>query len=362
MKILHIEMGRHLYGGAKQVDYLLEGLQQRGVENALACPRGAAIGTAMSAKNLPVFYTRRAGDLSLPLRAEFYTIIKEFGPDIVHLHSRRGADTFGALAARKAGVPVVLSRRVDNREARLWVAIKYRWYDRIITISEGIKQVLVDEGVAANRIRCVRSAISASDYQQPATNDVFRETFAISRQGPVIGVIAQLIHRKGHRHLIAALPEIVSEHPDTTVIFFGKGSSESALRQSLSNKNLQDRVIFAGFRDDIARWIGCLDLIVHPADLEGLGISLIQAAAAGVPIVASRTGGIPEIVRESVNGRLTSTGDPRALATAVIELLADTELRHKFGAAGRALVEAEFSVDAMVEGNLAVYRTLLDAP
>lgn len=116
---------------------------------------------------------------------------------------------------------------------------------------------------------------------------------------------------------------------------------------------------FAGFRTDLPRWLGGLDILVHPADMEGLGVSLLQASAAAVPIVTSRAGGLPEAVADGVSGLLIPPGDVAALTAALARLLDDAGLRRRLGEAGRARILAEFSVDAMVEGNLAVYRRLL---
>jgi glycosyltransferase involved in cell wall biosynthesis len=119
--------------------------------------------------------------------------------------------------------------------------------------------------------------------------------------------------------------------------------------------------VFMGFRSDLADWLGGLDILVHPADMEGLGIALLQAAAAGLPIVASRAGGMPEIVHDGETGILVPPGDVAALTAAILRLLGDSGLRERLGAAGRALVLGEFSVDAMCAGNLAVYRRVLAA-
>jgi glycosyltransferase involved in cell wall biosynthesis len=119
-------------------------------------------------------------------------------------------------------------------------------------------------------------------------------------------------------------------------------------------------VTFAGFRTDLPQILPCLDLVVHPALMEGLGISLLQAAAAGEPIVAVAAGGMPEVVRDGVNGLLVPPADSPALAAAINRLLADPGLRRRFGAAGKELVREKFSVAGMVEGNLQVYWQLLD--
>ena len=210
MKVLHVESGRHLYGGARQVLYLLQGLQREGVDNLLACPQDSEIQRAAQ-PHATVCALHMTGDLDLALVGRLRALIRRHRPDIVHLHSRRGADLLGGLAARLERVPTVLSRRVDNPEPRWWVAVKYRLYDRIVTISEGIRQVLLAEGVAPGKVVCVHSAVVPEEYQSPCNPEDFRRAFGLAGDGPLIGVIAQLIPRKGHRHLLAVLPELVEE-------------------------------------------------------------------------------------------------------------------------------------------------------
>lgn len=358
MRVLHVETGMHLYGGAQQVAYLLDGLARRGVDNVLVCPPGAAIGAHFHESPVDVVEVPCAGDLDLAFIGRLRRVIAEQQPQLVHLHSRRGADVLGGLAARAAAVPAVLSRRVDNPEHRLWARWKYRRYARVICISEGIAAVLRDEGVDAQRIRVVRSAVDASAWTRPAPRTQLCAAFGIPEARVIAGVAAQLIDRKGHRVLFEALARMApSRRP--FVICFGQGPQREALDTEVARLGLTDDVHFAGFRRDLPDWMGALDLLVHPAYMEGLGVALLQAAAAGVPIVASRAGGMPEAVRDGENGLLVAPGDIEALRVAVERLCNDAALRRQLGDGGRALISREFSLDAMVEGNLSVYRELL---
>jgi glycosyltransferase involved in cell wall biosynthesis len=122
---------------------------------------------------------------------------------------------------------------------------------------------------------------------------------------------------------------------------------------------LQPFVRLAGFREDLEQLLPCLDVLVHPADKEGLGVTLLQAAASGVPIVASAAGGMPEVVKDGFNGYLVPPGDAEAIACAVLRLLEAPEQAKTLGRQGRTLVQAEFSLSAMVQGNLQVYRGLV---
>ncbi|MDD3352436.1 glycosyltransferase [Zoogloea sp.] len=358
MKILHVEAGKHLYGGARQVQYIAEGLAGRGVETVLACPVGSEMARQAPA-GARVVAIRMGGDGDVGMLFRLAGLIRREKPDLVHLHSRRGADTWGALAARLCGVPCVLSRRVDNPESRWAVALKYRLYDHVITISEGIRQVLLEEGLAPEKVSCVRSAVDPTPFLAPVDHEAFRAEFRLPQDALVIGVVAQMIPRKGHRYLFAALPALVEHYPELHVLVFGQGPLLAELRADVVARHLEGVVHFAGFRHDLARWIGGIDMLVHPAEMEGLGVSLLQAAAAGVPVITSRAGGLPEAVLDGVTGLLCPPGDVAALGDAIDRLAADPLLRHQYGDAGRDRILAEFSIDRMVEGNLAVYRQVL---
>jgi len=360
LTVLHVETGRHLYGGALQVAYLLRGLQAAGLRNLLVCPPGSAIATAAREAGVTVLETAMAGDADVGFVFRLRRILRRERPDIVHLHSRRGADLWGGIAARLAGIPVILTRRVDNPEPRWWVGLKYGLYDRVLSISEGIRQVLIAEGLAPSRVSCVHSAVDTERYRPGCADAVnFRRALGLRDDGPVLGVVAQLIARKGHRYLLQALPGILAVQPQTQVVFLGQGPLEAELRAEVEQLGLGDTVHFAGFRDDLEQLLPCLDVLVHPAEMEGLGVSLLQAAACGVPIVAFPAGGIPEIVCEGETGYLPALGDVSALQQRIIELLQDPQRARSLGQQGRALVERAFSIDAMVQGNLAVYRQLL---
>lgn len=361
MKIMHVEAGMHLYGGAQQVLYLMEGLRARGCGNLLVCPPGSAIAQAARAAGHPVTELPLRGDADFGFVPRLYALLRREGPDLVHLHSRRGADVLGGVAARLAGIPCVLSRRVDNPEAAAWARVKYRLYDRVITISEGIRRVLLDAGVTPERVVCVPSAVDPAPYAHGCERGWFLSEFGLPPEARVLGMIAQLIPRKGHRHLLAALPRVLQRHPDVHVLCLGQGPLHDELAARIAQAPYRGRVQLAGFRTDLARLLPCLYGVVHPAEMEGLGVSLLQAAAAGVPVVASCVGGIPEAVRDGVNGLLVPPADVDALARALERLLADPALAAEYGRRGRLLVHEEFSIDRMVEGNRSVYAGVLGA-
>ena len=358
MKVLHIEAGRYLYGGAQQVAWLVDGLSRQGVDNVLVCPSGSSIAkecrSACKVLEIPM-----GGDLDI---AQIWRLSRLFAvekPDLVHIHSRRGADVFGGLAAKLAGIPCVLSRRVDNRESRFMAAWKYSLYARVIVISDAIGEVLRSCGVKGGLIRSVRSAVNHQQYRVAADSDWFHHEFGLPSDAIVLAMIAQLIPRKGHQYFLSILPDLLVRYPNLHVLIFGQGPLASELDKQLAFDALSGRVTMAGFRDDLDRVLPNLYAVIHPAEREGLGVALLQSSAAGVPVVAAAAGGIPEIIRHEENGLIVEVGDVDALSRSIESLLLSSDYRNALGEAGQRMAEEEFSIDAMVAGNLSVYRELV---
>lgn len=360
MKVLHIELGKHLYGGAKQVTFIMQGLHDDfGVTNVLLATKGSATAIEMKQRGFEVVEISAKGDLDVGLLWRIKNVIQQIKPDVVHVHSRRGADVWGGLAAKWAGVPAVISRRVDNPESRWVTKWKYGLYKKVITISDGIRKVLLSQGAPEEQVVCVRSSL-AEDATSDCNPVTFKERFNLPQDAMVIGVVAQLIERKGHSYLLQVLPELLKDFPNSKVLFFGKGKYRETLEQQIAKLGLQDTVQFTGFCHDMPALFGCIDLLVHPALMEGLGVSLLQASQQGVPIVASAVGGIPEAVESSVNGLLVQPADTVALQAAIEKLLQSPELRQQMGENGKQLMIEKFSVQQMVFGNYRVYSEILN--
>jgi glycosyltransferase involved in cell wall biosynthesis len=255
-------------------------------------------------------------------------------------------------------VRTVLSRRVDNVPSRVLLRQRWRLYDRIVAISEEIARVLARAGVPSEKLVCVPSAVDIARFAHPVSHAELCTTLGFAPDARVIGVVAQLIESKGHADLLRALPAVIAAEPGTRLACFGRGPLEARLRHQAAALGIADRVVFAGFRADLPRLLGALDLVVHPATAEGLGVALLEAAAARRPIVATAAGGVPEIVRDGETGLLVPPRDAVALARAIVRLLGDSALARSLGDAARDHVAARFSIAAMTKGNLRVYQAL----
>ena len=358
MRILHIEAGRHLYGGAAQVRYLIDGLAAAGVDNVLVCPPKSALGAEPPAGRVAPIAMH--GELDLGMLPRLWRAIRAAQPDVVHVHSRRGADLYGGVAAAIAGVPAVLTRRVDAVESKWLARLKYRPYAAVVALSQAIEAQLTGCGVDDTRVTRIPSAVDTQLYRpNPAARERVLAEFGLRSDALVVAVVAQLIERKGHSRLLALLPELARAEPRMRVLCFGRGPLEQRLAREIDARGLAPIVTLAGFRGDLPQLMPGFDLVVHPAQREGLGLALLEAAAAGVPVVACAAGGVPEVIEHGVTGALVPVGDAAAMRDAVGRLLAAPEERVRFGAAARARVERRFGVAGMVAAHVSLYERVL---
>ncbi|HEY5622189.1 MAG TPA: glycosyltransferase [Gammaproteobacteria bacterium] len=362
MRVVHIESGLHLYGGAQQVLYLLGGLAAEGIDNVLICPRGSAIADAAGGINgtAEVIDIPMRGDLDIALPGRLRALIESRRPDLVHVHSRRGADKFGGWNARWAGVPAVLTRRVDSAEFRALALLKYQPYAAIIAISRAIETELRDNmGLSERRIHYVASGVDTEQFAPRGNQGNLGELAGLPADALTIGIVAQLIPRKGHERLFRILPRLLENHPRLQVVCFGQGPLRDELDSLRRDLGIEERVHFAGFRADMNRLLPEIDILAHPAEREGLGVAVLEALSCEVAVVASALGGLTDVIEHDVTGLAVAADDDSGWEEALDRMLADTELRRRLGRAGRQRVEAEFSVERMTRGNLLVYREVL---
>src|SRR5690606_14614295 len=276
MRVVHVESGRHLYGGARQVLHLIDGLGARGVDNVLVCTAGSAI-AAEAAGRCEVIELPLAGDIDPRAVRTLRRTLFAARPDVVHVHSRRGADVYAGLASRGAPWRAVLSRRVDHRELAPWARIKYRPYAAIVAISRAVERELVEHvGLSRERVHVIPSAVPppagdpASNAVRAAARRALAAAVRLPPDAPIAAVVGQLIPRKGHRFLLAALTGVLERHPRWQVVLFGRGPLEARLRDEIARDGLDARVRLAGFRPELAEWLPGIDVVLHPALKEDL--------------------------------------------------------------------------------------------
>ncbi|MBI2089971.1 MAG: glycosyltransferase family 4 protein [Deltaproteobacteria bacterium] len=356
LKILHIDPERAWGGGEVQVLGLLRSLVARGHENHLLChPQGALL-RAAKAREVTTFPIVVRNDLDLRSAFSLRRLIRTGAYDVVHFHTKRAHALALVLGRTHGGLRYVVTRRMDYPVKRNWYTrgLYNRKVDGVVAISRKIAEVLVAGGVRAEKIRVIHSGIDPGSFQ----------AIPECRSAPgeiVIGTIAVLEERKGHRFLLAAAAALKGQGYRIRYRFAGEGTQREPLAKIVRQSGLEDDVEFLGFVTDIPKFLSSVDLFVLPSLYEGLGISVLEAMAAGKPVVASQIGGIPEIVMDRVTGMLVPPQDPEALAGAISELLSHNGLRRMMGERGRERVLKNFTLAEMAKKNEDFYYELIEA-
>lgn len=358
---LHIDTARSWRGGQNQVLLTVNGLRAMGQRAALvAHPDGELRQRAAEGLDLIPLAPRNEMDLSAAWRLS--RIIRRLGPDVVHAHDPHGV-AMAALAlsmsTTRPAPPLVASRRVDfhlkGNSLSRW---KNRQVDCFVAASDAIRDMLVADGVPAERTVTVHEGVDAARIAAaPAVN--VHEVLWLPHHAPLVGNVAALVPHKGQRYLIEAAHLVHREIPDARFVIFGEGELREHLEHLVHEHHLEKHVLLPGFRTDVIGCIKGLDLFVMTSVTEGLGTSLLDAMACERAIVATRTGGIPEVVEDGVTGLLVPPRDASALARAIAGLLADGPRRQRLGAAGLRRVGERFTVERMVAETAAVYARLV---
>jgi glycosyltransferase involved in cell wall biosynthesis len=284
-------------------------------------------------------------------------LIRREGVDLVHTHSSVDA-WLGGLAARLARVPVVRTRHVSIPIRRGGRLVYTRLADRVITSAEAIRRMVIAAGVAPARVVAMPAGVDLARFPFGRRAPELRSALGLG--APVIGSVAMFRGSKGHAELLEAFTRLRARHAHATLLLVGDGVRRAALEQRVWESGLAPAVVFTGFRSDVGELLGAMDCFVLASTrTEGVPQSVLQAFAAGVPVIARATGGIPEVVRDGVTGTLVSDAEPAALADAVLGVLGDPEGADRRARAAREMVESRFSHAAAVDRLLALYGELL---
>ena len=365
---LHVDTARTWRGGQNQVLLTVNGLRSIGHRAALvAHPDGELRRRADEGLELIPIAPRTEMDLSAAWK--FSRLVKRLRPDVIHAHDPHGvamaslALSIGSASAKGEPMPaLVAARRVDfHLKGNSFSRWKYRQVDCFIAASEAIRLMLVGDGVPVDRTVTVHEGIDVERAQHvPAVN--VHEAFWLPHGAPVVGNVAALVPHKGQRYLIEAAQLVIQQLPDARFVILGEGELRDHLEKQIHEHHLEKHVLLPGFRTDVLGCIKGFDLFAMSSVTEGLGTSLLDAMACARPIVATRAGGIPEIVEDEVNGLLVPVRDHRALAAAIVRALNDPALRRRMGEAGLARANERFTVERMVSETASVYARIASRP
>jgi glycosyltransferase involved in cell wall biosynthesis len=353
-RVVHVASGREWRGGQRQVWLLARELGRLGIAQTVVTGGTTELAARLTRDGVPV----RAVPWSLGLDPRVLpALLAELraGPSLVHAHDAH-AVTIGGLGAALLGRRLVATRRVDFhlRRPGFWGRAA-----RVIAISRAVQNVLVADGVAAERITVVHSGIALDDARRTPRLGI-RGRLGLPADALVAANVAALVGHKDHATLLRAASALTPRWPALHWIIAGEGPERAALERLRAELGLDGRVHLLGHIDDPAQLVADANCFVMSSREEGLGTSVLDAMALGIPVASTTAGGLPEMLGDGA-GVLAPPNDPVALADAVSRLLSEPALGR--GVAARAAIVVErFSARRMAEAVGSVYRSLAPFP
>lgn len=299
-------------------------------------------------------------------------LVRERGIQVIHSHGK-GAGLYGRLAARWTGVPALHTfHGIHYAKYPLGLARLYLWLERRLSgLSHAVIHVSESQARQAETLRLadpakshvVVNGIDAMEVRALAERaPLSRDALGVSAEAQVLGCVARFDRVKGLDVLLEALGRLVDRYPGLVLVLVGDGKGERELRERATKAELAKRLRFTGALPDPVRLFPALDLYVSASRGEGLPLSLLDAMACGLPVVATRVTGHVDAVAHGITGLLTRPEDPQELADSVARLLDDPELRRRMGRAGRERVESRFTLEPMVARLAQLYRAAVATP
>ena len=356
LKVLQIISGREINGALTYCKFLSEMLASRGHEVTILCRDNCWLEQVgvKGAKFINSDMVRKPADVG-----RIANWIRHEGIDVAHTHMSR-AHAFGVILKMTAGLPVIAT--AHNRSFQ----IHWRMNDFVIANS----QATMDYQRRVNRvpdsnIEKVHCFTDLKRFETVTPKHVRRvkRQLRVGENDFLCGCVGEVIKRKGQIYLFQALKRIVAEIPNFKLVMLGRFRRDEPYTQKLRSILLKEKIFgtvkWLGLRENVQDFMTAFDLLAVPSIEEPLGLVALESLAAGTPVVATRTGGLPEIVKNKEWGLLVPPRKPEALADAIIELSKDANRRQQMGLAGQQFVQREFEMETLCDRVEQIYQQVL---
>jgi glycosyltransferase involved in cell wall biosynthesis len=360
MKVLHVSTAATWRGGEQQASYLIRHLSQLNINCCLMAPQHAAMLQHLHSTTCRIFSFRKTGSLNLGLAKKLSAICKQEHIDLIHTHDSH-AHTAAYLSALffRNKCPIVVSRRVDFAVSDSFFSkhkYNYPSIKKIICVSEAIRQITAPAIKDQTKLAVVHSGVDLNRFIEGKLK--LHQEYHLPEDTFLVGNISALADHKDLHTFVRTASRINKEHKNIHFFLIGEGNERNSLQQEVDALKLNAHVHFTGFRNDIHELLPELNIFLMTSKTEGLGTTLIDAMAAGVCVVATKAGGIPELIQHQLTGLLAEIGDDVMLANHVNHLYQHPEeaalLRNN--AKKQA---AQFSFEQMAQKTLAIYQEVL---
>jgi glycosyltransferase involved in cell wall biosynthesis len=371
-RILYVHGIEAIGGAERDLIALLKTLDRHKWEPHVVCPGTGplreqlhAIPVPTHALSLPPWRKPLALFQRRSAVGRLEAVVNHIDPALIHVNDIWWVPhTVKAIGGRRShAVPIVahVRQEIEPTKVRRYELDRV---EAVIAISRQIEQSLIDGGVSSSKVRTLYSGIDFFKGELAYDDLAIRQTIGLPNGAVLLGTVANLFPRKGYEVMLRALPAIIHAVPTVHYVIVGSDDHGYAdrLKRLASELTIADRIHIVGFQDPVQPFLAALDLYTHPALMEGFGIAVVEAMAMGKAVVATTTGGLPEVVAHEDTGLLVPPGDAESLAAAVISLLKDRVRREQMGVSGKARAQERFSLDASVAHMEQLYGDVLGTP
>jgi glycosyltransferase involved in cell wall biosynthesis len=369
--VTHVVISLDAGGLERIVLGLVRFARARGHEPSVLClERPGTLAAQVEAIGVPLLCAGKRPGLRYGTIEKIRELLRRLKPDVVHTH-QMGALLYAGPAARREKVPVVVHTEHGNHIAnqRAWsgvirtrslLYVAGSFAERFFCVSENIRDtVSAYRTVPKQKVGVVLNGIDTAAFDSAGDREWLRQQLGIPHHCPVIGTVGRLNEVKRQDLLIRGFANVANREPAPHLLLVGDGPELQALRQLAADLGLSDRVHFAGYQAQPEHYLHLMDIFTLTSRLEGMPLAILEAWAAGRPVIASRVGGVPAIITEGETGILFDSGDEAALTQAMSRLLANPNEGWRLGEAGRAYVRSQFDLQVMAESYERHYRELL---
>jgi len=312
--------------------------------------------------NLPLEPIRFKNPYDLLQVLQIRRIIKKHHPDMIHTHGYK-TNLLGFFISKLFKIPIVTTvHGLHSGKFRpfVWLSLKLlRHFDRIIAVSDQIRKELKAFKVPSIKMITIRNVPPVKIKGNSANPNSFREEIGIPSNAKLIGFVGRLEPVKGCIQFIRIVPEVIRNIPDSYFVVVGDGPERVALESLAKTLNVENRVYFCGFRNDPMNVFQSLDLYVLPSFNEGVPLAMLEAMSNEVPVVATSVGGIPEVIKDRVNGILVPTNNPKALAESILESFNNPNETVKRVIEAKKTIMDEYDVQKWIEKIQNIYLEMI---
>lgn len=360
MSLFQIDSGGEWKGGQSRSFFIAKELVRKGYPFQLVVPPNTLLQKKASESGLPVLPVKISGKANLFSVLRLYRAMKRAKCQLVHFHDDlsvavgSAAASLAKVSLRVASGAEELSQKTNNLFRRKYI----KDIDAIITSSEGIERDLMAKGINSLPIEVIPFGMDFSPYQDIAGKNYLGQELAFDPEDFLVGIVAQLSDQKMIKYLIRATRYLREHSSKIKVVILGEGPLSMDLEQELNEIEGEEMAFFLGYKEDSPRVFSSLDVFVCSACLEKGNHGLVEAMACRLPVVLTRVGEIPEVVKHRKTGLIVSPRGPKILANAVIRLFEDRELATHLGQKAYECVFTKFSAEAMASKAIQMYESL----